>query len=271
MRSSLGQRGKTLGFTLVEMVTVIIILGILVIGVSSFVILGTRIFVESTSVDQVLSQSRFAMERMTRELRNALPNSVRVTPSPTTYQCIEFVPILASASYVNLPVFPASAEASGTVMLPSQGIDTAHKMVLYPLLPSHVYSGSPAGSSGHIFDIKSVTGNQVEFDRAVQFAEASPQRRYFMVDKAVSYCFLANGEIRRYSGYGLVGTQPAPASMGAGALMAEKVTNNLSTQSPIHFTPGTLINNAVVQLTPRFDVNGQSFQYQHQVQVVNVP
>nr|MCH1922786.1 prepilin-type N-terminal cleavage/methylation domain-containing protein [Shewanella ferrihydritica] len=33
-----------LGFTLVEMVTVMLILGILVVGVSSFIIFGTRIF-----------------------------------------------------------------------------------------------------------------------------------------------------------------------------------------------------------------------------------
>ncbi|AVV84022.1 MSHA biogenesis protein MshO [Shewanella putrefaciens] len=47
----------------------------------------------------MLSQSRFVVERMTRELRSAVPNSVRVNTDSLTYQCIEFVPIQASTSY----------------------------------------------------------------------------------------------------------------------------------------------------------------------------
>ena len=41
---SLSNQGKSAGFTLIEMVTVILILGIVVVGLSSFVIFGTRIF-----------------------------------------------------------------------------------------------------------------------------------------------------------------------------------------------------------------------------------
>ncbi|ASJ95449.1 PilW family protein [Shewanella marisflavi] len=258
------------GFTLVEMVTVIIILGILVVGVSSFVILGTRIFVESSSVDQVLSQSRFVIERMTRELRNALPNSIRVGSSSNA-QCIEFMPITASASYISLPIAPDSAASSGSVMLPAQGVNLNHKIVVYPLSPGQIYQDTPSTTQGRIFNVKQLSGNQLEFDNPLRFDEASPQRRYFMVNGAVSYCFLGSGDIRRYDGYGVQNSQPTPSQMGAGALMGQHVVNNLSSEAPIHYTPGTLTNNAVVQLSPRFEVNGQTFQYQHQVQVINVP
>lgn len=269
--SGLRQLRKSDGFTLVEMVMVIIILGVLVLGVSSFVILGTRIFVESTSVDQVLSQSRFAIERMTREIRNAVPNSLRVTQTPGTVQCIEFVPIQASASYIGLPTAPDVAKNTGTVMTPSLGINIDHRMLVYPLTPTHIYSAAPAASEGRLLDIEKVEGNTVTFDRAVRFSEASPRNRYFMVNNAVSYCFFVNGNIRRYEGYDMFNTdQPAPAAMGDGVLMAEDVVIGTGGW-PISYTPGTLSNNAVVQLTPKFMVNGQEFQYQHQVQVVNVP
>ncbi len=258
------------GFTLVEMVTVIVILGVLVMGVSSFIVLGTRIFVESTSVDQVLSQSRFVVERMTRELRNALPNSLRVTAS-IDHQCLEFVPIIASSSYIELPIAPALASNSGNLMTASTTINSGHKMVVYPLTANQVYGGSPASDSGRIFNIKSFSTGTVEFERDVQFAQASPKQRYFVVSDAVSYCFLASGEVRRYSNYGLLANQPAPSAMGTGVLMAESLVNNMLLQPPIALTPSSLINNAVVQLSPKFEVNGQSFQYQHQVQVINVP
>ncbi|TVP15748.1 PilW family protein [Shewanella sp. KCT] len=258
------------GFTLVEMVTVIIILGILVVGVSSFVILSTRIFVESSSVDQVLSQSRFVIERMTRELRNALPNSIRVDKSSDA-QCIEFMPITASASYINLPIAPSAEADTGSIMLPAQGVNLAHKIVVYPLSPGQLYQDSPSTKQGRIFDVNRLSGNQIEFNNVLRFDEASPQKRYFMVNGAVSYCFLSSGDIRRYDGYGVQTTQPTPAQMGTGALMGRYVVNNLGSEAPIHYTPGTLVNNAVVQLSPRFEVNGQTFQYQHQVQVINVP
>ena len=270
------RRSKSSGFTLVEMVMVIIILGVMVLGVSSFVIMGTRIFVESTTVDQVLSQSRFVMERMTREIRNAVPNSLRVTTNPATFQCIEFVPIQASASYLDLPISPEATSLTGTVMTPSLGINKDHRILVYPLQLTHIYSATPTASEGRLFDIDKydATTNTVTFERAVRFSEASPRSRFFMVDNAVSYCFFANGNIRRYASYNIFNvTQPTPTQMGGdakSALMAENVVIK-DGNWPIFYTPGTLINNAVVQLTPQFEVNGQAFQYQHQVQVVNVP
>ncbi len=272
---------RSSGFTLVEMVMVIIILGVLVLGVSSFVILGTRIFVESTSVDQVLSQSRFAMERMTREIRNAVPNSLRVTDNPATFQCIEFVPIQGSASYLDIPISPAVSALTGAVMTPSQGINSDHRMLVYPLQPEHIYSAAPAAPESRMLDIDSFAADAdprsgtITFDRLVRFSEASPRSRFFMVNNAVSYCFFVSGNIRRYDNYNMFNTtQPTPTQMGgdsASALMAENVVINNTTGWPIFYTPGTLANNAVVQLTPQFSVNGQEFQYQHQVQVVNVP
>jgi len=285
--SGLRQLRKSVGFTLVEMVMVIIILGILVLGVSSFVIMGTRIFVESTSVDQVLSQSRFAIERMTREIRNAVPNSLRLTNS-ATYQCMEFMPIQASASYIDLPIAPEVASETGVINTPSLGINTAHRMLVYPLTPAHIYSASDEAIEARLLRVKEYDGatNTVTFgsatkELAMRFSEASPRNRFFMVDNAVSYCFFTNGDVRRYQGYTLHATQPVPGgksdakgSMGDGVLMAEGsvITATESTTNwPISYTPGSLTNNAVVQLTPKFEVNGQAFQYQHQVQVVNVP
>ncbi|MBO2592587.1 PilW family protein [Shewanella algae] len=278
MRSRQGKRfiqikgqGFAKGFTLVELVTVILILGILVVGVSSFIIFGTRIFVDSTAVDRVLGSSRFVMERLSRELRNAVPSSLRLQSS-SQLQCLEFLPISASGSYLSLPLAPDVQADTATVFAPAPAISAGEQLLVYPLTNAAIYgSGS---NKRHAIDKVVLNGSQLtlQFAAAVNFAEASPAKRFYVAGQPVSYCFSpVNGSIRRYSNYGYHASQPLPDTMGTGALMAEGLSNDIATNPAVQLLPATLVNNAIVQLRPEFSVVGEHFQYQHQVQVINVP
>lgn len=290
---------KSHGFTLVEMVTVVIILGILMLGVSSFLIFGTRIFIDSTSVEQVMSQSRFAIERMTRDLRNAVPNSIRINTSSSTingaknftneWQCIEMMPISSSASYILAPVAPLPAADSALVMQASNSapLTKDQLLLIYPLSPADVYTTADV-TPGKLFTIKNISDSvltnatTVKFDNTVQFTEMSPRQRYFGVTGAVSYCFekVTNelSLLKRYSVYDFDDAAvrgPDDFKKGnnkvEGVLMAENIVNTIAANNPMTYTPGTLQNNAMVHLNPLFDVQGQALQYHHQVQVINVP
>ncbi|WP_192021979.1 PilW family protein [Shewanella sp. WPAGA9] len=274
---------KQAGFTLVEMVTVIIILGILVVGVSSFVIFGTRIFVESSSIDQVLGQSRFAMERMTRDIRNSVPNSVRIrTANLGIFQCIELLPIEASSSYLDLPIYPDTSSTTGTIVDNNINVASGVFAIVYPLANESIGGVNDIyqASRNKRFEVQSSSSAAdkitLTFASSVQFAEESPIKRIYFANEPVSYCFesVINSSVvnlYRYANYGYFISQPVPSSMGTGVLMAENITNNLLVEPAIKVTEQNLMTNAIVHLEPRFSVNGETFKYQHQVQVTNVP
>ena len=98
------------GFTLIELILVIVVLGILAVSVTSYIGLGARMYAETADRDQLLSQSRFAIERLVRELRNVVPNSVRVSGS-----CIEFMPLLNAGRYASIPTAAQSGRATAAV------------------------------------------------------------------------------------------------------------------------------------------------------------
>ncbi|MCL1078249.1 type II secretion system protein [Parashewanella spongiae] len=268
------------GFTLVELITVIMILGIVLIGVSGFITFGTRIFVDSSSVDQALSDSRFALQRMTRELRTAMPNSLRVT-SGVGYQCIEFVPIVTASSYVILPFQDKPSNGTGRILADDNPtrVKADHRAYVYPLTPEEVYQ-APSIVTKHGI-VTGVTQNDSEINltfatvgsQNIQFSEASAQKRIYFTHTPVSYCFSSVTQtLRRYKEYGFYALQPDPVQMGDGALLAGNIVNQqIGNDYPITLTPSTLVNNALIHLQPRFTVNGETIQYQHQVQVINVP
>ncbi|MGK0408603.1 MAG: MSHA biogenesis protein MshO [Shewanella psychromarinicola] len=272
---------KASGFTLIELVTVILILGIIIVGVSSFVIFGTRIFVESSAVDQVLSQSRFGIERMTRDIRSAVPNSLRVlTALDGSYQCLELLPISASTSYLDAPFVPQTAQNNLTAIKSVGSITAAQSVLIYPLTTTEIYY--PLGTTAKRFTVQSVaeSGDQltITLTQSVRFTETSPLKRLYVADNPLSYCFINttnNVELRLYKHYGYQPNQPSPTMsptvMGDGILMAQNITNTLAVNPAIILMPSTLVTNAIVHLQPVFSVNGETFNYQHQVQVMNVP
>ena len=98
---------RATGFTLVELVTSLIILAIVSVGISGFIRSSMQIFNDVTEREQLLGDSQFAVERLTREIRNAIPNSVRLAGDASVH-CLQYIPIDYSTFYLQLPQLPSS-------------------------------------------------------------------------------------------------------------------------------------------------------------------
>jgi MSHA biogenesis protein MshO len=276
---------RVLGFTLIEMVVVIVVLAIVGLGVSNFIGLGARVYVDAVGRQQVLSQTRFAMERLTREIREALPNSVRViTNGDGTVQCVEFVPIQASSTYVNVPVSPEPATTTVHVVRHAVSDISTDKIAVYPLTSADVYGSNPfVVTSGNLFsyNVAPVAGTisqDLVLTNAVLFDADSPTQRYYLVKYAISYCAnLTTGQLYRYGNYWpLTSAQQAPpttvlqtelAGMTA-VLMAENLKVN---SAPFFYNSATLVANAVFKFTFEIVRNGEEIDFHREVHLVNVP
>ena len=86
---------KTNGFTLLELIIVIVLLGVMSVGISGFITLSTQTYLNVSERDKLLSSARFAVERLNREIRNSVPNSIRITPITllSTQQCLSLIHI----------------------------------------------------------------------------------------------------------------------------------------------------------------------------------
>lgn len=244
-------RKKLLGFTLIEMIVVIVILGVLAAAISTFITLSTQIYKEATARDQLASSARFAIERLNREIRNALPNSLMLTDLD---QCLEFTPIIESTTYTDIPVAPEDASNTVEVIEFDEDfpgtLNSNWSVVVYPLNANDVY-----GSNDKVFGISSIgtPGDKrvITLENSVLFAEESPTQRLYFIDAGdvVRYC-LQNKSLFR-----------------GGILMAEDIHNT----NPFDIQPATLQRNAMVEIHFQFEKNNEVVTFTNEIQVLNVP
>lgn len=270
---------KALGFTLLELIVVIVILGVMSVGIASFITLSTQTYLNVTERDDALSNARFVLERLNRELRDAVPNSVRINDNGVT-QCIEFVPILASTTYLDIPVVPEPASASFTA-IPFYDINgnpyvcngCADQVIVYPVSNSDVYNNHN-DSSGKVFNVgnfSSAAINQWTLpiqNGAVTFDEESPTERLYIANQQISYC-VSNGQIDRYSNI-IGGAQTIPAA-GNPVIMAENLAPIDFNQAPFTILPATLTRNAIVQVNLHFTRDGEDYVFNNDIHINNVP
>ena len=260
---------RSSGFTLVEMILVVVVLGILATATTSYLGLGVRMYAESSDRDKLLGQSRFAVERLVRELRNVVPNSVRVSGN-----CIEFTPLLNAGRYVSIPVTPGAGTFIDVFSaLPSNtwNAQSQDYLTVYPTEPAHIY----ATNSARRVRLTNVTNtNPIRFTfPSTSFPVSSPSNRLYIFRSAVSYCVI-NGQLFRYGSYALQSTQPVPGPgsvLTGGVLMAEGL-NNPALTPYFSFEQAVLTSNSVVHLFLSFSsgFNDDLF-FNQEVHVPNVP
>ncbi len=273
-----GRVALSIGFTLIELILVIIVLGILATITTSYLSLGVRMYTEANERTQLLNQSRFAIERLTRELRNVVPNSVRIQGS-----CIEFMPLSAAARYSVVPFDSVGTSLTFYSALPEwQDSDTSNDnslvnsgdyLSIYPTSSAHIYGDiALAGTEKRTVQITSdpvATGGDVNLTiLSNRFpAQSSSQRMYLMPSSPVSYC-VANAQLRRYDNYAV--TQNQQVNLSGGILMAENLDQG--SFQPFTIAPAVLQRNAVVHIILKFQSDfGDDLFFNQEVHVPNVP
>lgn len=83
---------KQQGFTLVELIVVILIMGILAYGSVQFILNTSGAYVDSQQRSRLAAVATSSLERLSQELRLAMPGSLRLN-SDGPQSCLEFIPI----------------------------------------------------------------------------------------------------------------------------------------------------------------------------------
>lgn len=274
------------GFTLVEMVTVLLLLSILMVGTVRYITSTADGYALSVRSSDLAAHGRLAVERLQRELRNALPGSVRTDVA----QCIEFLPVVGASQYLDVPDadganaaldFPemggGPAAAQFSVLTPQVDVSSAAYVAVYPVATNQVYSLSTSASLNAFSSIAangtSTRISDVAMADSHRFPHGSPARRVFFTGSPVSWCVLtaafgaSAGQLRRYTGYGfnVVQAQPALAS-------SEVISEGIDTTNPVFtYHPGAPERSAIVQVTLQIARADQIMTLSHEVQIRNAP
>lgn len=289
-KNSLQQLENVRGFSLIEMIVVIVILGVLATAISTFISFGTQVYTDSTAREKVVSSARFAIERLNREIRRAVPNSVRINANSSTgasaKQCIEFTPIVLSAVYTDIAVTPESASNEIKVIAFDEALFNAGfapnlNVGVYILNASEFYDGS----SDKVFTLLNnsiVKSTEVELinewtltlSGVETFAENSPTERiyFFNQSQSVSYC-VQNSQLTRHQNYSRnTDNTPEVTLASPAVLMAENVTmhNGTTLIPPFWLTEATQLRNSMVLIKLAFTINFESIVFNNEIQVPNV-
>lgn len=290
------------GFTLIELVVVITLTGIVALLAGRNITGSIQGFIDLSRRAALVDEADLALNRMAREIRLALPNSVRITdgastPPPLalciaaggTSCAVEILRTLDGSRYREV----ADSVGAGDTLdfttstdtfdvlgnLPNLGNVNAGASSLNDCITGNSdclviynlgFSGADAYNGDNMAGI--VATAPMEFIRPSPFPFSSPNQRFHIVDMPVSFtCNSATGNITRYEDYS-IGAAQVLVPGGTSSLLASNVSSCI-----LRYDQGAGSRNAVLtaEITiSRFNNssgNNESIRMVDQIRVPNIP
>jgi MSHA biogenesis protein MshO len=285
------------GFTLIELIMVIVLIGALASVASIFIAGPVSGFLDSNRRAELVDIAQTALQRMNREIHEALPNSVRISNNGTQFG-IEYLSTLTGGRYRNLQAtggagnklnFHTNTDSFDILGgLPDFGLidvsggsgqaacmnNTVDCLVIYNTgtgaADFNAYNGD------NIAAITAVSNASMTFDNSDipgwHFPARSPNNRFFVVNTPVSFvCDSSTGNLLMYQNYNIMATQPLTSgSFGiAGAVLANNVSNCNASTFQYNAGAGTRYGLVVLRLT--ITKGGERVSLLQEAHVLNAP
>ena len=267
------------GFTLIELVMVIVVMGVIGVTLAAFMRKPVDAYFDTARRAALTDVADTAVRRISRDIGGALPNSIR-NPSSS---CIEFIPTRTGGRYRAEPDALVAGNQANAI-LDFAAADTSFNMLANnSLLPPDqqirandlvvVYNLGIAGADAYAGDntavVSAVTsGAESTITMAAkQFPLASPVGRFHVVpgdEKIVAFVCNA-GRLLRSSNHAY--NNSCPTSGATVAVLAQGVAS-----CSFVYNTSDLQRNGLVQMTMALtDSSGESVSLYHEVHVGNTP
>ncbi|NML60847.1 type II secretion system protein [Massilia sp. RP-1-19] len=281
-------QARQAGFTLIEAVMVIVIIGVLGAVVAVFIRMPVQGYHDSVARAELTDIADLSLRRMARELRLALPNSIVISDGGNA---ISFFMTKAGGRYLTpdddlagQPVLDFVDPGKRTFTMIGHAPDANHAImkgdyvVVYNLGidPADAYVGGNRATVEKFTTVDAAKGlYQIEL-QANPFAQQnppmpSPGSRFHVVGQPVSYFCTpgagGSGTMSRQWNYGIVKGKPTGAFVPTN-LLAQRVTGCKFDYSTDANSRGALVILTLVLESPG---DGGSIKLVHQVHVDNTP
>jgi len=271
---------KARAFTLIELVMVIVILGVLSTVLVNLLREPLTAYVDIQRRAELVGKAETALQRMTREIRLALPNSIRATTTS-----IEFLRTIDGGRYrgkgTNRLKFNKQSDqfeflgplndcaAIGTGAGGQSTCMAANSVIDCMVVFNTGQAGANAYAGNNIATITASNcgASTLDFDLTpvLRFPYQSARQRFYIVDTPVSF-ICASGNITRYSDYQIL-TSTVPTS-GTANLLIDNLTACDISYDPGNSTRAAL---ATISLTITEPESGESVSLLQQAHVDNQP
>lgn len=243
------------GFTLIEMIMALVILAFISLGIGAYLQLGARGYSDTIDRERLQSEARFVIERLTREIRHAAPNSVSFSSG-----CLSFYPVLLTAAYLNEPdpvdlvlevLVPPDSQQ---IALWNSGVNGNRAAVGFVSASDYQADEDASIVVGALTKTPTAADPTASLQLSQWLGDRSPGQRLYLFSDQVAFCQVGDSLVRRVNN-------------GTGYTL----TNTLS-----HFNVAVsgagLNSNGLIHLALTFSdpVSQESSDYSQSVQVINV-